>query len=372
MPTKHHQHYCTTHTGASHAMAHPASISSCSPPHQPLQCLLRSTAPYAPGQGTNDGGHARAAAHATSSMQSVLARAPRHRHKPGPWGGAQPARAGLHQLGDLGQLRVHLLGGLPGGAGLVGQAVLGAQLHDARADARVRVAGHGGVQVVLDLVVEAAKHPVDHHAGVDVARGHHLARHKVLVVRVDLHAVVALDEHKRGAKARQEVGRQPEGHAIDKAEVVEHRHAHPQVVQRDGGQLDPARLGGHGGEGQQVDDALHLPVDVRDEQQRPHQDVLQRDDAAVGRGHLLQQRLVPGNEGHGVNVGVDSGLLVSGHLVGGGVVLVVLVLPPVRRPAHAQVNDDSADKVVPEALLEDLVVQEVVCGPPALEEEACL
>ena len=78
----------------------------------------------------------------------------------------------------------------------------------------------------------------------------------------------------------------------------------------------------------------------------------------------------PGEEGHGVDVGVavlgDGRGVVE---VGDGVVSVVLVLPPLHAVSLHEVAPEDADEVAILALLEDLVVEEVVGEPAALLPE---
>jgi len=85
--------------------------------------------------------------------------------------------------------------------------------------------------------------------------------------------------------------------------------------------------------------------------------------ASGGIGEALECVLGPGEEWHGVNIGV---LAVD---VGNGVVLVVLLLPPVDREALEDVADEETSPVVVLAVLKHLVVQKVVCEPAALLPE---
>lgn len=98
---------------------------------------------------------------------------------------------------------------------------------------------------------------------------------------------------------------------------------------------------------------------VQDHEARPH----------TGQfliGHIrehLQGVLTPGQQGVSINIGILS------MNVGRSVVGVVLILPPGGRETLADTSEESSEEVSPEAILEDLVVQEVVGEPTALLPE---
>lgn len=89
--------------------------------------------------------------------------------------------------------------------------------------------------------------------------------------------------------------------------------------------------------------------------------------AVLGRfGHAKS----PCEDRHGVDIGIAiRGFGRRGVQVGHGVVGVMLGLPPLNREALEEISDDNACKVAVKAVLEDLVVKEVVCEPSALLPE---
>jgi hypothetical protein len=73
--------------------------------------------------------------------------------------------------------------------------------------------------------------------------------------------------------------------------------------------------------------------------------------------------LTPGQQGVSINIGILS------MNVRRSVVSVVLILPPGGRETLADTSEESSEEVSPEAILEDLVMQEIVGEPTALLPE---
>ena len=248
-------------------------------------------------------------------------------------------------------------------SGMIGQVVLLAQGLDAHGCLGQVVAGHGGEEVVLDLVVQATHEPPVEAVVVYVACGgdlQHAKRGGRLVV-VQCHPVVADAEGDadqqatHGLRHRSKGQCMREGHAQQQGGV-------PHVVQDEAGVLQQSQaelalecaLAPAHVEAEHVGKALLHPCQARKAQQGQKEDALVLEVPRVGRG-LLQEVLAPRQEGHGVDVRVAIVGTISALVqVGDGVVRVVLVLPPRNAEALEDVANQAPDQVVGKAPAEDL------------------
>ena len=310
----------------------------------------------------------------------------------------------LHHVHDevVGDL-LQMLQNLDGALDEVGLVVLDAPLLAEGFDELVAlgkvVAGHHGEEVVIDLVLESAAEPVDEELGEavasgDVAGGGHLELPEVRPGGgvVGGHAVVAKAEDEGQEEAAGAGGGEEVGEGVGDGEPS-----------KSGGEGDdPGPVHGDAGpleEGVLESLALHLELGVLRggaeavgglEGLVEPGEAGEEEDGEVGEGlppdHELDEGAVlavgaelaeglglletPGEEGHGVDVGIavlgDGGRVVE---VGHGVVAVVLVLPPLHAVSLHEVAPEDADEVSVLALLEDLVVEEVVGEPSALLPE---
>src|SRR5216683_1680240 len=226
--------------------------------------------------------------------------------------------------------------------------------------AQVR-AGHGGEQVVLDLVVQAAEGEVGQQPAADVAGGEDLAAQEVTpAVRVeDEHALVVGSEGAGQVQAEKALLYQDEYHGLDGRE---HQEDDGEVTGGMGG--EEHRLPGpvaRGPAGQRAD-ARDVDADRLTEQHREE-----------------QVRLVPVREpghapararlGGGESQRADHDVGVRALLIGVRVMAVVLVHPPAVAQPYAEVAVQDAEHVVGPPRAEDLPVPGVVAEEANLGED---
>ena len=285
---------------------------------------------------------------------------------------------------DFCQVVQHVLGASPHRCGRVLDAMLGTQwLHHAAKLAEV-VARDVREQVMLHLQVQATHEPADNPRAMHVAGRSDLPLVVLgrLVSIVRGHAIVAKSEGDGKHQAAHHLRGQEENYRLHWGHVQHHQRQVPSIVRQKTNVLPnaqperlvmlellvPWRL-----EAEHEREGLHEPADAGDEQDGEVQEGLVLDEESANRasvhsatGHLL----APGKQWHRVNVGIAVvGTLLGFVHVRDGVVGVVLVLPPLHAETLPHVADDQAEDVAPQAVVEHLVVAEVVCQPPTLLPE---
>jgi hypothetical protein len=160
------------------------------------------------------------------------------------------------------------------GARQAALAVRHASLPAERLDQGLRAAQvgpwHGGEQVVLDLVVQAAKREIGEPAAAHIARGERLAAQEVALIGglQDGHALVVGREGAPQVQAEQALLHDHEHHRPDGREHQEH---HSQVAGRMNRDQRPLPEPAAGGPAGQPLDARDVQVDPFQQQQREEQ-----------------------------------------------------------------------------------------------------
>mmetsp|Transcript_9771 Transcript_9771/g.28690 ORF Transcript_9771/g.28690 Transcript_9771/m.28690 type:complete len:569 (-) Transcript_9771:44-1750(-) len=282
------------------------------------------------------------------------------------------------------EARQNLAGALPHGSLVVRDAVLLAEgAHDlvrlGKAVARQR-----RPEVVLHLVLEPAAEPVHERVARDVARGADLELPEVraLVRLVERHAVVAEAKDDGEHEAARAGGDEEEGDGAREGARLRAESAHPRVVDEEANTLEPEvrhKLLGHlqvlrlPGERVREDEgegALEPGQASKAEDGEVAEGLVRHEPLGQLRVRRLRHAVRPRQQWHGVDVRIAvlrgrRGLVEVRHRV----VRVVLVFPPGNVEALPDVTNHHASEVAEAAVLEDLVVQEVVREPAALLPE---
>jgi len=119
-------------------------------------------------------------------------------------------------------------------------------------------------------------------------------------------------------------------------------------------------------------EGLQEPGDAGDKEDGKVEESLMPEEERAPRVFLCAVRHLqgPGQDGHGVNVGITVlGVWRGLDKVGHGVMSVVLVLPPGHREALEYIADHDPREIAVCSLFENLMVQEVMGQPPALLPE---
>ncbi|MNW56108.1 hypothetical protein D3C74_338110 [compost metagenome] len=238
--------------------------------------------------------------------------------------------------------------------------------HDAR-DAGQVGARHGREQVVLYLVVQSAVDVGEHAVspaglGHDIASGQYLAGEEVDagVLGNHRHALVVRGEGGTHVDAEDCQLHAEEGESHAHWQEVEHDRQVDGDAQCNAGHLalavlDPAGL-------EQVLDRMHMQIQALKGEQREEQ-------VALAVGDPLEQAAlalgVLGLEGDGVPLDVR----ILAHGIGGGVVLVVLVHPPLVADAHDDIGQELAQLVIALVRSQDLAVCRLVRQERELGEQ---
>ncbi len=240
----------------------------------------------------------------------------------------------------------------------VGQVALKAERLDQGLGPAQVGPGHGGKQMVLDLVVQAAQGEVRQPPAAHVAGGEHLAAQEVgpVVGVQNEHALVVGGEGGAQVQAEQALLDQDEHHGLDRRQHQEHQGEVADGVRGQQGRLQWPVAGGPAG---QRADARCMQADRLAEQHREEQVRLVAVDQPGPRPSGASLGI---GEGQGVEHDVGIGALG----VGMGVVLVVLAHPPAIAEPDAQVAVQDAENVVGPPGAEDLAV------PGIMAEEAHL
>ena len=166
------------------------------------------------------------------------------------------------------------------------------------------VSGKRGEEVVLNLAVKAASEVVVEQASVDVPRRRQLGPHKVALVAEHLHPVMTLDEDEPQHGAAEELGGKNEDTRLipsqtrqrdsawqsahlDGREQRESGAAQPEVVQREGANLEDPLSQGQVFHGERKEEALDAPTHACEEEDWEDQPVLDLHQAALLRCHRL-------------------------------------------------------------------------------------
>mmetsp|Transcript_12050 Transcript_12050/g.16371 ORF Transcript_12050/g.16371 Transcript_12050/m.16371 type:complete len:284 (+) Transcript_12050:305-1156(+) len=251
---------------------------------------------------------------------------------------------------------------------LIGNVVTLAQLlHPGSYFAQI-MTRHGWEEMMLNLQIQPTRKPIIEVAESDVARGDKLRGCEVLGAFIQLHAVVAHDEDEGEQDTGEELRHSHEPQTPENRVARRIRDGeHPRVV--DG--VADVFNNKHGGVLQEhcVHYTLRRPAEACHGEHGGKEEVLILQGGADRRGKVLQHIHVPCKEGQGVNIGINSHVLMQ--LIGHSVVGVVLVLPPVHREPLENIPGEVPHCAVQSAVLEHLVVTKVV-GQPAglLPEEA--
>mmetsp|Transcript_188 Transcript_188/g.795 ORF Transcript_188/g.795 Transcript_188/m.795 type:complete len:495 (+) Transcript_188:1417-2901(+) len=291
----------------------------------------------------------------------------------------------LQEVGrHAGQGVENLHGSLPDAGLVVGHALLLAERGDDLVHLGQVVTRDGGEEVVLHLELQSTAEPVHERAARDVARGRDLQLPEVRARTrlVHGHAVVPKAEDNgqqeaAGARRNEEEQNGPREGASGQAQGRD-----PGVVHKKSSTLEV----GIGHELLREVEVLGVPGQrVREHEGEralePGQ-ASEPEDREVADGLVLHEPLGqlrvrglghaegPRQQGHRVDIRITIGRIRLGLVeVGDGVVLVVLVLPPGHVEALPDVADHDAREVAEAAVLEHLVVEEIVGEPAALLPE---
>lgn len=236
---------------------------------------------------------------------------------------------------------------------------------------------------MLNLVVQSTGEPVGEQTGVNITASNNLLGEEIhvdgLLLGDDGHTVVIEGEDKSKKVSTDSLGDEEINDHVDGV-LDEEEHGrkvpgpvHSQRELLDKGDGDAGSRGLVGlAVGENKEDRLEAPGEtgkgqdgevepglVQDHEARPHP-------GQFLIGHIrkhLQSVLTPGQQGVSINIGILS-MNVRRSVVG-----VVLILPPGGRETLANTSEEGSKEVSPEAILEDLMMQEIVGKPAALLPE---
>lgn len=249
--------------------------------------------------------------------------------------------------------------------GLVGQAVVLAELLDEWADLEEIVARHCREQVMLDLKVKTSREPVHPPARVNIHGGGQLESSKAGLELGRMFAAVMVHEDDVSNTSATDKFRNDDkeyGCSLRRQVVVAEKE-NPKVMS---GNAQPFVLlnfvPGSGLIGLSKDEGLKIPDDLQKDGPRDEVQVLVRDQAASTRyfRHTVEIFFVPAEKREIIKIRV------SGHDVRNSMMSVVSILPPVDGEASKDSTTKISHKVVQLSVLKNLLMAVVVAEPSAL------
>lgn len=261
------------------------------------------------------------------------------------------------------------------------------------------VARDHGEQVMIDLVLESTAEPVDETLGNSVSTGNVTSGCYLELPEigsglgiVDSHAVVSQTEHngkEESARTRHEHEQRERVQSRESSETGD-KGKYPGVVNSEGDHFENGVLKSLGFAlelgvfGSRTDSVGVLEGFIQPRKTSQQQDG-EVEKLLVADHELCEWRILsiitkfserlrllegPGQDRHGINVGISVLRSSAGVVeVGNGVVTIVLVLPPLHGESLHDATPKESGIIAVATLLVDLVVQKVVCQPSALLEK---